>query len=752
MSEPARLARDVDVEPAPVTTLDQSVSSHAVAPLQREMASLIRRVTAARLATPDDATLDNAAQRVQRSTRAPLTVGPADDPHEREADAVADAVVRRLRQPDDTVHDEQVASSGGSRVQRSAAVVGAAGGELDTATSSKIERARSGGKPLDAPTRSSMEGAFGADFSGIRVHDDRQASELSSSIQASAFTVGSDIFFNGGSPDTSSPAGQHLLAHELAHTIQQSSSSPARRTIHRRYLDNEVNWVTDTDEPWLFGFGTATRSKPLVEIDKAVDTWRQAYAVGNTSYLELAAQAILDKITAWETQKGKGTDESMRAAGFQSLRSEATHWLGELRTWKGQHAAVAQRHNAHRQLLQQWVDEGRAQTADKRLQNACEWVATGKTRLFVASEAPGPKERAAVIKNRTLPSMPDDTRAYFPDPWAGAAGSLGTPVALYDVSNIRSEKNLTIDEEGAGTKGWNVTDDHIVITEEGIGDGRAAAWGTLKHEVQHDADKNKGTELAAGIAGAEGRKVAAENQLATLYQTWEQAYAAVQANDNALTRADNTNAQQAYETFKTGAEYADRNARVASEKALQGYKTEYRAHFYEGRAKFENKTHNPAQRITKFGMQWTQRQWAVFANIFDNYPYVAEAWGDHTNAVAPTAVQTAFRVAVNAYWNPDTEGFNKYDSARVDNLYLALDQVPPGTTDAANAEVVDLIKVAKKLDESDLRYLVDRKQSVMFNAKIDRHLKGAARAALRNFLTQEVDDYNLGRSIAGLFS
>jgi hypothetical protein len=151
-------------------------------------------------------------------------------------------------------------------------------------------------------------------------------------------------------------------------------------------------------------------------------------------------------------------------------------------------------------------------------------------------------------------------------------------------------------------------------------------------------------------------------------------------------------------------------------------------------------------------MQWTQRQWAVFANIFDNYPYVEEAWGDHTNAVAPTAVQTAFRVAVNAYWNPDTEGFNKYDSARVDNLYLALDQVPPGTTDAANAQVVDLIKVAKKLDESDLRYLVDRTQSVMFNAKIDRHLDGAARAALRDLLTEEVDDYDTGNSIAGLFS
>jgi hypothetical protein len=749
MAESERLARDEAVDQTAVRLPDESVTSPAGSALQSDLQSSIRRAATARLATSHEAEVTS---RVQRSARTTLTVGPADDPHEREADAVADTVVRRLRQPDGSTGDEQMARSTGPRVQRAAAVVGAAGGDLDDATSTKIERARSGGKPLDAPTRSSMEGAFGADFSAVRIHDDHQASELSTSIQASAFTIGSDIFFNGGSPDTDNAAGQHLLAHELAHTIQQSPASAARRTVRRRYLDNEKNWVDDTEYKGTFGFGTAGRSKPLVEIDKAVEAWNQAYTLGNTGYLELAAQAILDKITAWETKKGKSTDESMRADDFRVLRDEATHWLGELRAWKGQHAAVAQRHATHRQLLQQWVDEGRAQTADQRLRNACEWVATGKTRLFVVSEAPGPRERGAVLKNRTLPSMPAATRAYFPNPLAGAAGSLALPVELYETSNIRSKRNLLIDEEGAGTKGWNKANHHIAITEEGIGDGRNAAWGTLKHEVQHDADKHQEPELAAGVVAAEGRKTGAEAQEQTLMQNWQQAYQAVEANDNALTRGANDNAKLAYETFTTGAEYVDRDARVASEQALQGYKTEYRAHFYEGRAKFENEPHNPARRINRLGMRWTRRQWAVFTNIFDNYPYVKAAWGDHTDAVAPTTVQTAFRIAVNAYWNPDTEGFNKYDSPRVDDLYRALDAVAPATTDAADAQVVQLLAVAKKLDESDLRYLADRAQSVMFSAKIDRHLDGAARAALRDFFTEEVADYDTGLSIAGLFS
>lgn len=752
MSEFERVPKETGATDKSASTDD--VSRAGSRPVEPPMSTLIRRVARS---GPTVGRADG--PRVQRSAQAPLTVGAADDAHEREADTMAAAVVRRLHTPDD-VAGELPAPRASGRVRRSnfspsvdrRAAVGLEGGELDHETSTKIERARSGGKPLAAPIRRSMEGAFGADFSGVRVHDDQRASELSSGIQAEAFTTGSHIFFNGGAPDVTSPAGQELLAHELAHTLQQSAAPQAQRRIQRRYLDREKNWVADTEYVGLFGIGTKKRSKPLIDIDNAVDAWNQAYAVGNTTYLQLAAQSILDKITAWEAKKGKGTDESMRGDDFRILRDEATEWLNKLQTWNGQHAAVAARHDRHRRRLQRWVDEGRAQTADVRLQNACEWVGTGKTRLFVVSEAPGPRERAAAIKNRTLASMPDDTRAYFPDPFAGAAGMLGAPAALYDTTNIRSNHNLSLDEEGAGTKGWNVANDHIAITEEGIGDGKAAAWGTIKHEVQHDADKHKGSELAEGIAAEGRRKTAAETQAGVLYQTWEQAYAAVQANDNAVTQAANNDAQAAYNTFTTSAEYTDRDARIKSEQALQGYKTEYRAHFYEGRANFESETHDPTDQITRLGMQWTKRQWAIFANIFDNYGYVEAAWGDHTDADPPTAVQTAFRVAVNAYWNPDTEGFNKYDSARVDDLYRALDAVPVGTDDAANGDVVNVLAVARKLNENDMRYLVDRAQAVMFNAKIDRHLDGAARDALRTFLTEEVDEWDTGLAIAGLFS
>ena len=66
-----------------------------------------------------------------------------------------------------------------------------------------------------------MESRFGHDFSGVRVHDDPVAAESARAVNARAYTVGEDIAFASGQYDPNSHSGSHLLAHELAHTIQQ---------------------------------------------------------------------------------------------------------------------------------------------------------------------------------------------------------------------------------------------------------------------------------------------------------------------------------------------------------------------------------------------------------------------------------------------------------------------------------------------------------------------------------------------------
>jgi hypothetical protein len=80
------------------------------------------------------------------------------------------------------------------------------------------------GHALDASTRGLTERLFGQGFSQVRVHTDDQAARAARGLGARAFTVGSHIVFGA---DTFAPAtrnGQHLLAHELTHVVQQTAA------------------------------------------------------------------------------------------------------------------------------------------------------------------------------------------------------------------------------------------------------------------------------------------------------------------------------------------------------------------------------------------------------------------------------------------------------------------------------------------------------------------------------------------------
>jgi Domain of unknown function (DUF4157) len=84
-----------------------------------------------------------------------------------------------------------------------------------------------GGAPLDGETRGFMESRLGADFSDVRVHTDATASDSARSVQAHAYTVGSDVVFQAGKYAPESDSGKHMLAHELTHVVQQRSGPVA---------------------------------------------------------------------------------------------------------------------------------------------------------------------------------------------------------------------------------------------------------------------------------------------------------------------------------------------------------------------------------------------------------------------------------------------------------------------------------------------------------------------------------------------
>ncbi len=86
----------------------------------------------------------------------------------------------------------------------------------------------SGGTPLPGSVRKDMETGFGRPFGHVRIHDTPRAAASAEGIGAHAYTVGNHIAFNRGQFQPETQSGRFLLAHELAHTVQQAGAPPAR--------------------------------------------------------------------------------------------------------------------------------------------------------------------------------------------------------------------------------------------------------------------------------------------------------------------------------------------------------------------------------------------------------------------------------------------------------------------------------------------------------------------------------------------
>ncbi|MBD2681281.1 MULTISPECIES: DUF4157 domain-containing protein [Nostoc] len=160
-----------------------------------------------------------------KTVQTKLMIGQPGDKYEQEADRVAAQVVNQMNSPasvqpalNENIQENKLQMKPSIQLQ-------ADGGDV-TATpdlESAIAQARGGGQSLADNIREPMEQAFGADFSGVKVHTDAQSDRLNQSIQAKAFTTGEDVFFRQGAYEPSSRGGQELIAHELTHVIQQGS-------------------------------------------------------------------------------------------------------------------------------------------------------------------------------------------------------------------------------------------------------------------------------------------------------------------------------------------------------------------------------------------------------------------------------------------------------------------------------------------------------------------------------------------------
>lgn len=162
--------------------------------------------------------------------QAKLSVGPAGDRFESEADAVADRVVRRIHGTSTETSTLEQSQPSAARIQpiRRRSEVGAEGGTIDSELEQAIQASRGRGRPLSKDIRRKIEPEFGQSFENVNMHTGSSASELCDRIQAKAFAVGNDVYLRDGSPDVSTRSGTHLLAHELTHVVQQGPSHVQR--------------------------------------------------------------------------------------------------------------------------------------------------------------------------------------------------------------------------------------------------------------------------------------------------------------------------------------------------------------------------------------------------------------------------------------------------------------------------------------------------------------------------------------------
>lgn len=288
-----------------------------------------------------------------------LAVSRPGDKHEREADWVAEQVMQ-------SSDAHQSASQGLSQtitplVQGKAE--GSGGGVAPKAVNDKIAATQGRGGSLDNETLSFMQERFGADFGGVRVHTGADAAQMNRDLNARAFTVGNDIYFNDGQYRPNSEPGRRLLAHELTHTLQQQGNTSLQpmiqcdfaveptapeavgRDLTEREMRSALRWnqaaFTDADEIALLRDVLGISSEPAVideEFIRALVQYQANYGLTQDGLLGAGtARRLADELRAEgdylgaEADVGTGTEMAINPAERRMrLRSRVVGRLGRM--------------------------------------------------------------------------------------------------------------------------------------------------------------------------------------------------------------------------------------------------------------------------------------------------------------------------------------------------------------------------------------------------------------------------------------
>jgi hypothetical protein len=261
--------------------------------------------------------------------QAKLAIGLVNDPLEGAADRVAEHV---MRVPDSELfvarERKQISckctsckeEEEGKFVQTT--LVGSVGRVIDEVPPIVHEVLRSPGGPLGVATRNFFEPRFRYNFSQVRIHSDAEASDSARAINARAYASGNHIAFARGEYAPDSDRGKRLLAHELAHVVQQRTSGIAQSIQSRRPeeqpMSSEGKRVSETAGPAPSAERNIDAGLPAVPgpqphggcgpnmaaaVDGAVQHTHAAFASWRPEIKEAACQSLIDLRTgasAWD--------------------------------------------------------------------------------------------------------------------------------------------------------------------------------------------------------------------------------------------------------------------------------------------------------------------------------------------------------------------------------------------------------------------------------------------------------------------
>lgn len=504
-----------------------------------------------------------------------------------------------------------------------------------------------------------MEEGFGADLSGVRIHDDSRAHTLSETFHATAFTSGRDIFLGQKAAGLPASQGQRLVAHELTHVLQQgiTAALPLHHAAAGQGTSPLIQRVKAPADP----------AKAREQHDKAVATHKAQSRV-LTGWLTEGSHSKDDRLAnscEWII-KGQSKLYAATRTGDSTMRvlTKGGNY-DKVAAYFPEVAAASEPgdiYNAGAGYNYKDLDDNTGirfhQVSSKG------WNATQNTPSAIAvTHVPTTTGPLSIFTNATSDSL--SREEFF-------------TILKHEVQHAADRHRIRKDEILSQAMA-------LQVRSRSINDTMMRLYDAMQPEMTYDAS-DLGV-LPPGEAAA-----------------YQRLHAAVQ-DEQEGDPADMKIMTDFQDAIKD--EHRIGGIEHTSLSRLEEYKTEYRAYSYQGTYdKYDNVQDYNTSVPTSFrllGRQWTKRQYKIFSHIYETYPDIKAGWD--ANAIVRGR---PFQQEVIDYRDPDVQGVNKLNSVRVDDVYDKLRQIPHGTNAVDQQTLTALKQSIAALRPAEKAYLRNR--------------------------------------------